>query len=138
MSNYPKNPNSEPTMESSQEEYDLYPYWIEYSSDGDFLYYQHDDRYGSTFYKYSIEDNDTVYVYAELSAEEIMPELNGNNIKLKSLVLSLHINKSSYIVNYLSKIIVIINNLKLSRFNLRDIQNIINNIKYWMYLYINY
>ena len=35
--------------------------------------------------KYSIEDNDTVYVYAELSAEEIMPELNGNNIKLKSI-----------------------------------------------------
>lgn len=35
--------------------------------------------------KYSIEDNDTVYVYAELSAEEIMPELSGNNIKLKSI-----------------------------------------------------
>ncbi|MCQ2529431.1 MAG: ABC transporter ATP-binding protein [Saccharofermentans sp.] len=35
--------------------------------------------------KYSIEDNDTVYVYAELSAEEIMPELSSNNIKLKSI-----------------------------------------------------
>ena len=35
--------------------------------------------------KYSIEDNDTVYVYADLSAEEIMPELSSNNIKLKSI-----------------------------------------------------
>lgn len=35
--------------------------------------------------KYSIEDNDTVYVYAELSAEEIMSELSSNNIKLKSI-----------------------------------------------------
>lgn len=35
--------------------------------------------------KYSIEDNDIVYVYAELSAEEIMPELSSNNIKLKSI-----------------------------------------------------
>lgn len=60
MSHYPQNPNSEPTMESSEEEYALYPYWIESSSDGDFLYYQHDDRYGSTFYKYSIEDNQLV------------------------------------------------------------------------------
>lgn len=35
--------------------------------------------------KYSIEDNDTVYVYAELSVEEIMSELSSNNIKLKSI-----------------------------------------------------
>ena len=35
--------------------------------------------------KYSIEDNDTVYVYSELTLEEIMPELSKNNIKLRSI-----------------------------------------------------
>lgn len=34
---------------------------------------------------YSIEDNDMVYVYSDLTAQEIMPELNSNNIKLKSI-----------------------------------------------------
>lgn len=49
-----ENPNPKPQMNDSDEVYTLYPFWIE----NDCLYYQCYERYGYTYYKYTIEDGE--------------------------------------------------------------------------------